>query len=238
MSEPPTMAAAPNQAMHSRILPFVLFMLFIGAGEGVELLSSRGLLAVPAAALYYLYPVKALTVAALLFCYRHQYRELCWRDLARWRHTTLSVIVALLTCTIWVWTDWAFAVTGPPTGFNPELFPTQPLRILMTGTRVAGAVLVVPLMEELFWRSFMLRYLIDADFERVALGSFTWLSFLATTVLFGLEHHFIVAGMIAGAIYNLLLYGTRSIAQCVLSHAVTNLALAGYVLYTGKWYFW
>jgi CAAX prenyl protease-like protein len=99
-------------------------------------------------------------------------------------------------------------------------------------------VLVVPLMEELFWRSFLLRYLIDQNFESVPVGSFTWPSFLVTTVLFGLEHHFLVAGMLAGAIYSLLLYRTRSLAQCVLAHAVTNLALAGYVLYTGNWYFW
>ncbi|BCO11434.1 Abortive infection protein [Citrifermentans bremense] len=93
-------------------------------------------------------------------------------------------------------------------------------------------------MEEIFWRSFLLRYLVDTDFESIPIGSFTWSSFIISTVLFGLEHHFFVAGMIAGVIYSLIVYKTRSIVQCVLAHAITNLALACYVLYTGKWYFW
>jgi len=57
-------------------------------------------------------------------------------------------------------------------------------------------------------------------------------------VLFGAEHNFIYAGMMAGAAYNLILYKTRSLAQCVMAHAVTNLALAVYVVATGKWQFW
>ncbi|GFO66573.1 CAAX prenyl protease-related protein [Geomonas limicola] len=234
----PTIAAPHNQALYPRALPFVLFMLFIGLSEGLEVLGRRGLFELGPTTLYYLYPIKACAVAALLYFYRQHYRELFWRDLANVRNSALSVVVALITCTIWVWTDWVFAVSGSPAGFNPELLPDGAIRILMTAVRVAGAVLVVPLMEELFWRSFMLRYLIDADFEKVPIGRFSWFSFAATTVLFGLEHHFIIAGMIAGAIYNALYYATRSISQCVLAHAVTNLALAVYVLSTGRWYFW
>jgi uncharacterized protein len=234
----PPASTAVRSALCSRAAPFLLFMLFIGAGEAVEALARSGSLTLDPVALYYVYPVKTAVVALLLYHYRHHYRELRWRDLSRTSHTVMSVLVALATCTIWVYTDWASAMTGPPQGFNPGLLPPGAVRMLMTAVRVAGAVLVVPLMEELFWRSFLLRYLIDPDFERVALGTFTWLSFLATTILFGLEHHFILAGMIAGAIYSTLLYRTRSLAQCVLSHAITNLALAGYVLHTGKWYFW
>jgi CAAX prenyl protease-like protein len=59
-----------------------------------------------------------------------------------------------------------------------------------------------------------------------------------TVVLFGLEHNFILAGVMAGIAYNLLLYRTKSLAHCILAHAVTNLALAIYVITTGKWQFW
>jgi CAAX prenyl protease-like protein len=134
--------------------------------------------------------------------------------------------------------DWTFSVWGSSRGYNPSLLPGDALQIVMTSFRVFGAVLVVPLMEELFWRSFLIRYIVDSDFEKVPLGRFTWVSFLLTVVLFGLEHHFILAGMMAGIIYNIILYRTRSLAQCVLAHAVTNLAIAVYVLMTGKWYFW
>jgi len=59
-----------------------------------------------------------------------------------------------------------------------------------------------------------------------------------TTVLFGFEHNLWLAGMMAGAAYNLILYYTKSISQCITAHAVTNLCLGSYVLYTGRWQFW
>jgi CAAX prenyl protease-like protein len=93
-------------------------------------------------------------------------------------------------------------------------------------------------MEELFWRSFLIRYVISPDFSRVPIGMFTWSSFLITAVLFGLEHNLFVAGILAGIAYNLLLYYTRSLSACILAHAITNFILGVYVLQTGKWHFW
>jgi uncharacterized protein len=225
-------------ALLSRTLPFALFMAFIGLSEALQHLAHQGMFTLDPVTLYYLYPLKTIAVALVLYAYRREYRELSWRDLANSRQTAAAVLVGVLTCVIWVSTDWTLQASGPPPGFDPALLPEGAVRFLMTATRVAGAVLVVPIMEELFWRSFLLRYMIDPNFESIPLGRFTWLSFLSTTLLFGLEHHQFLAGMIAGAIYSAILYQTRSLAQCVLAHALTNLALAGYVLYTGRWYFW
>jgi uncharacterized protein len=225
-------------ALLSRTLPFALFMTFIGLSEALQLLARKGMFTLEPAALYYLYPVKTVAVALVLYAYRREYRELCWRDLTNSKQTVAAIMVGVITCVIWVSTGWTLAASGPPPGFDPALLPEGAVRVLMTATRVAGAVLVVPIMEELFWRSFLLRYIIDPNFESIPLGRFSWLSFLSTTLLFGLEHHLFLAGMIAGAIYSAILYQTRSLAQCVLAHALTNLALAGYVLYTGRWYFW
>lgn len=227
-----------DPAILYRALPFALFMAFIAADEGLRFAVQHHWLTIPDSALYYLYPIKAVSVAALLYIYRGEYRELRLKDLLDGKTSAAVCVVGVATFLLWVSMDWTLPVTGAPKGFNPTLLPDGAIRLLMTATRVAGAVLVVPLMEELFWRSFLLRYLIDADFESVPIGRFTWTSFLATTVLFGLEHHLFVAGMVAGAIYTIILYKTRSLAQCILAHAVTNLALACYVLYTGKWYFW
>ena len=134
--------------------------------------------------------------------------------------------------------DWGFATFGEIPGFNPGVYEDSAVRSMMILARLGGAVLVVPLMEEIFWRSFLIRYAIDSDFTRVALGRFTWFSFIVITILFGLEHHLFLAGMLAGALFNLVLYMTRSIMQCIVSHAVTNLALGIYVLQTGQWHFW
>lgn len=213
-------------------------MAFIAVDEGATLLASKGLIHLGPTDLFYLYPLKVLAVALVLFRFRANYSEFNLKDLAGAGTSATICLIGVATCVLWVAMDWTSPLNAAPRGFVPTLLPEGPVRVIMTLLRVGGAVLVVPLMEELFWRSFLLRYLLNAQFETVPIGSFSWGSFIATTVLFGLEHHLIIAGMAAGAIYTLILYRTRSIAQCVLAHAVTNLSLAGYVLWTGKWSFW
>jgi len=103
---------------------------------------------------------------------------------------------------------------------------------------VAGAVLVVPVMEELFWRGFLARWLVNPDFKAVSLGSFTPFAFWTTVVLFGVEHEQWLAGMICGVLLNGLLYRTKNLLACVLAHAVANALLAAWVLTRGDWKFW
>ena len=221
-----------------RYFPFAVFMGFIGIDECIRFLAGQGLFSFEATTLYYLYPVKALTVGCLLYLFKDRYDELKLKDLTNIPATLLSCGIGLLVFMLWIKMDWTFGTAGVPQGFNPALLPGRNTQISMTLLRIAGAVLVVPLMEELFWRSFLIRYIIDKNFDTVSIGAFTWVSFLLTVVFFGLEHNFIYAGMMAGIFFNLVLYRTRSIAQCVLSHAVTNLALGIYVIYSGKWQFW
>ena len=222
----------------TRYLPFAIFMVFIGLDQVAGFLIDRGFIGLAPTALYYLYPVKVIVVAGILYRYRYTYSELTLKDLSKIPTTVAVCAMGLLVFLLWIQMDWTIGAAGPPRGFNLLLLPEGPIRIVMALFRVFGAVLVVPLMEELFWRSFLLRYIIHKDFEKVQLGTFTWPSCLTTVLLFGLEHDFILAGMMAGAAYNLILYRTRSLAQCVLAHAVTNLALAVYVVVAGKWQFW
>ena len=106
------------------------------------------------------------------------------------------------------------------------------------GVRFTGAVLLAPLAEELFWRSFLIRVLEKRDFLSVPLGRAHWPSFAITAVLFALEHHLVAAGCMAGVLYTLTLYRTKSLAQRVLAHAATNACLGVWVLVTGAWRFW
>lgn len=226
-----------NDAFY-RYFPFAVFMGFIGLDEIIRFIAGHGLFKLEATTLYYLYPIKALTVGLLLYLFREKYSELTCKDLTHFPATVASCGVGLLVFVLWIKMDWTLGAAGVPQGFNPGLLPDRNIQIVMTLFRIAGAVLVVPLMEELFWRSFLIRYIIDKNFATVRIGTFTWASFLLTVVLFGLEHNYVYAGIMAGIFYNLLLYKTRSLAQCILAHAVTNLALAMYVVATGKWQFW
>jgi CAAX prenyl protease-like protein len=221
-----------------RYFPFAVFMGFIGLDEFIRYLASQGLFTLGATTLYYLYPAKTVIVGILLYVFKDHYTELTLKDFSNGPASLAACGIGLLVFALWIKMDWTLGVAGVPNGFNPDLLPGRNLHLIMIIFRIAGAVMVVPLMEELFWRSFLIRYVIDKNFENVLMGTFTWASFLITVVLFGLEHNYILAGVMAGVFFNLLLYKTRSLAQCVLAHAVANLALAIYVVSTGKWQFW
>jgi len=221
-----------------RVLPFALFMSFIGLEELARFLRNAGVMQFEETTLYLLYPVKALSVGFTLLFLRPYYPEIRLRDLANPLQTAVSTAVALAVFLLWVNMDWSFGTQGTLQGFNPTLFDDGFARMGIIGFRLAGAALVVPFMEEIFWRSFLIRYIINSDFEKVPIGRFTWPSFLITTLLFGLEHNLFLAGLMAGIAYNLLLYRTKSLAHCIYAHFVTNLLLGLYVLNTGKWHFW
>ena len=104
--------------------------------------------------------------------------------------------------------------------------------------RVVGSVVTVPLAEELAFRGYLPRRLQAADFETVPLGRFSWLSFLLSSMLFGLLHGRWLAGTLAGMFYALALYRRRDLSEPVLAHAVTNALIAAYVLLTGTWSLW
>lgn len=178
------------------------------------------------------YPVKTLVVALILFRVRH------WLPPLRPSRVVLPVAVGIVVFLLWILPEGHYPLLGTPVIFDPTAHLSGPALVGWVAVRLLGAALLVPVMEEVFWRGFLLRWIIAPDFERVAIGAFTWGSFLIVTVLFASEHWRWLPGLVAGATYNLLLYRTRRLGDCVTAHAVTNLALGVYVLATGHWAFW
>ncbi|MEE4252691.1 MAG: CAAX prenyl protease-related protein [Desulfuromusa sp.] len=221
-----------------RIIPFAAFMAFIGVQQLLEWSVVKGWMDLTSQQMLYLYPIKTVLVIGLLLFFWGHYNELHLADFKNLTHTVASILLGLLVFVLWVNMDWGFATFGETKGFDPFLIDDATTRNLLIFFRLFGAALVVPVMEELFWRSFMLRYVITADFSSVRIGTFTLTSFLIGSVLFGLEHNLILAGIMAGVAYSGLLYWTKSIYQCILAHSVTNLVLGIYVLQTGNWQFW
>jgi CAAX prenyl protease-like protein len=231
-------ASLLSKGAFPRVLPFALFMGFIGLEELARFLNHQGILHLEEKSFLFFYPVKTVAVAAIILFFRSRYVELRWRDLFSFPRTSLSILIGLAVFVLWIHMDWPFATFGKPAGYNPAIFEDRAIRTLFVASRLAGAILVVPVMEELFWRSFLIRYVMSPDFMKMPIGHFAWFSFILTTVLFGLEHNLWLAGMMAGVAYNLILYYTKSISQCITAHAVTNLCLGLYVLNTGAWNFW
>ena len=107
-------------------------------------------------------------------------------------------------------------------------------------TRIAVATTAVPIVEEIFWRAFLLRALVNwRDFDKVPLGQFTWFSFVGVSLLSAVEHpaNWGVS-ILCWMAYNALFCWKKSISCLVITHAVTNLALYVYVVGYNDWMFW
>ena len=105
--------------------------------------------------------------------------------------------------------------------------------------RTLSAALMVPILEELFWRAWMLRWLVNQDFEQLPMGTADRQSFWIVAVLFALEHGpFWEVGLLTGVIYNWWMTRTKSLGDLIFVHGVTNLVLSLYVMWTKQWQFW
>ncbi|MCZ6876480.1 MAG: CAAX prenyl protease-related protein [bacterium] len=222
-----------------RILPFALFIAFVAltypAQWAIELMADSELTA--NTAMLWLYPFRIIVVLMTLLYYWPVYTELHDKLWVGCKELAFTTIVGVVVYWLWVRMDWPWAMQSEPEGYNPFQEGAS-LGLVLVGIRIFGAVVVVPLVEELFWRSFLIRFLIKSPYTSVPLGSFTPLSFGAIVVLFGLEHHLWLAGMMAGAAYNLLLYKTGRLWPCIVAHGLTNLILSLHVLTTHEWQWW
>jgi CAAX prenyl protease-like protein len=117
--------------------------------------------------------------------------------------------------------------------------PPQELTPLMLVLRVIRASLLVPVLEELFWRGWLPRWIQDSKFQRVPLGQYTPLAFWATAALFAAEHGpFWDVGLLCGIIYNWWMKRTASLGDLVVVHATTNFALSMFIIASERWTFW
>jgi ABC-type spermidine/putrescine transport system permease subunit II len=70
------------------------------------------------------------------------------------------------------------------------------------------------------------------------LGRFGVRSFVAVTVLFAVAHPEWLAAAVYCVLLNGLVYWKKDLWSCVVAHAVSNLALAVYILTTESWWLW
>jgi len=159
-----------------------------------------------------------------------------------------SILLGLAVFAVWVgpdvlWPAWRHlplfdnGIVGHPAGNTPPASRSDPVFLFL---RIAVSVAAVPILEELFWRGWLMRWLVDADnFERVAPGRYVPFAFWATAALFASEHgSFWDVGLLAGVAYNWWMVRTRNLWDCILAHAVTNAVLGAYVVLAGQWQYW
>jgi uncharacterized protein len=190
-----------------------------------------------------LYPVaygaKLLVVALLVWHYRATWND--FRPRPKAGTIILGVMTGLIVWAGWVGLDGLYPtftfLGGSRSAFDPlTLAPAA--RWAFIGVRLLGLVVVVPVFEELFWRSFLMRWVIENDFVRVPIGKVTPMAAAVTSGLFALAHPEWLPALLTGALWAWLLWWTKSLSACLISHATANLALAVYVIATHDWKFW
>ena len=223
-----------------RVFPFLLFIFFIVIESLIDTVAKYVPSMVKFAEYdsYVFYPIKTVLVGFFLVLFWKRYTELRTKNRFSWNNLFIGLLTGFTVFVLWVNMDWQFATIGEAKEFDANIFGMSLISVVLVSFRLFGSSIVVPVFEELFWRSFVLRYIINPKFASVSLGKFTWMSFIISSVLFGLEHNLWLAGIMAGVAYALLLYYTRSLFTVILAHGTTNLLLGIYVMSTGNWQFW
>lgn len=218
----------PGRATAAYVAPFAVFV-GVMAVEHVLLPHSQ-----------ILYPIRFLIVLAVLLFVSRPYLQL------RPTMPLGSVAIGVAVFLIWIAPDRLFGYRhfwlfdNSITGSASTSIPTDmQARVWFLALRTLGSVALVPIIEELFWRGWLMRWLIDPDFQKVPLGKYAASAFWMVAVLFAAEHGpYWEVGLAAGAIYNWWMIRTRSLADCILAHAITNGILAAYVMAGGQWQYW
>ncbi len=211
------------------VLPFGVFILFLALQNYNPL---------PPAIEF---PVRLAVLTALLWVFSRDVIDFKSRQLLA------SVGLGLAVFILWILPGELFphyresplfqnALTGSLQSSLSNDSKMDPLILILRSVR---AVLLVPVIEELFWRAWLMRWLISPRFEDVRLGTYNTQAFWLTAILFGSEHGpFWDVGIASGVIYNWWMVRTRSLGDCILAHAVTNAALCGYVIAKQRWEYW
>ena len=221
----------------ARVVPFFIFVLLTGAQGKFG-----------AASAYWFYLAKTLVGLWLIFEMRPFVAEM------RWAFSWEAILVGVGVFAVWVgisgeWTTqnslWIkLGISHPPknpvAAWNPnEQFGSgSALAWCFVAVRILGSTFVVPPLEEVFYRSFLYRYIAKPNFQSVPLNKFLPVPFLATAAVFGFSHNEWLAGILCGAAYQWLVLRKNRLGDAMTAHAITNFLLGIWVVWKSAWNFW
>ena len=232
---PSKLKAAPvMELFHSpataRSVPFALYIAFLVLAPLVQKI-------LPGWDSRWFYAVQIGAVMVALAVFSRSYVELFAGVAVRARDWALAISVGVVVFIAWINLDLPWATLGETQGFAPTRGDGT-LNWALVAVRIFGAAAVVPIMEELFWRSFILRWIDRSDFLRLAPAMVSLRALLISSLLFGVEHDLWFAGLLAGLAYAWLYVRSGSLWPPIAAHALTNLLLGLWVVQTNHWKFW
>lgn len=248
--------------------PLVIFML-LSSAVGLFQIENSALPWYQRAPEHWVYPLQCLIVGAVLLFFRRHYKLKPWRGLGlALVLAVIGIAVWVVPASLYHegqpgWLEW-LGIAARDNGFDPNVFKGpvssdpvheaiyrseapawvfhSPAWFIAVALRFVRMVVIVPFVEELFWRGFLMRYAQagDRDFRTVPFGQHSWRAFWIVTLAVTLIHQpsDYLGAFVWGSLMYWLAVRTKSLGACVFMHAVGNLLLGLYVLYTQKWGFW
>ncbi len=207
-----------------RVVPFIIFLL-VTAAQGHWGEASR----------YWCYLAKTLVGIWLIWLMRPLVAEM------RWAFSWEAVVVGVAVCVMWVGLDGFYPKLGKPGGgWNPhaQFGAGSALAWFFVIVRILGSSIIVPPLEEVFYRSFLYRYIVNPEFMAVSLGMFNAMAFVMTAVIFGFSHYEWLAGILCAFAYQGLVIHKKRLGDAMTAHAITNFLLGIWVVCKGAWNFW
>ena len=208
----------------ARVAPFILF---------AALTSAQGLFG--EASRYWLYLIKTIAGAWLVWTVRP------WVSEMRWKISWEGIAAGFAVFALWIGLDGLYpTMSSVGEAWNPhEHFGAQSAAAwFFIFVRVIGSALVVPPLEEVFYRSFLYRYIVNPGFQSVALGHFGWTPFLATAAIFGFVHFEWLPAVLCAFVFQGLVVWKKRLGDAITAHAITNFLLGLWVVWKGAWHFW
>lgn len=210
-----------NRPAIVRVAPFAIFLALTVAQGAFD-----------DKAAYWLYAAKTALAIPMLWLVWPLVKELRWSF--RWEAAAVGVGVFVL----WVGLTPFYPRFGASDSvWNPfaAFGEGSGLAWALIVVRIAGMTLVVPPIEEMFYRSFLYRYIARSDFDNMSLGVMNLRAFLITAAIFGLAHHHWLPGVLCGAAYQWLTIRRGRLGDALTAHAITNLLLGLWVVFREDW---
>lgn len=216
-----------------RALPFFVYISFLALNDLI-----LQMLAHASVDARWLYAFRVSAVAMLLAFFWQQYAELHKTKPLKLNAFIVSILVGIFVFLLWILPYPSWALTTDAIGFVPTQKDSDQLDFTLVIIRLVGAALIVPIMEELFWRSFIMRWIQNPNFLQVNPALVGHFAFITTAILFAVEHHLWLAGLMAGLAYGWLYRREGNLWMPIIAHMVTNAMLGTWIIFTKNWQYW
>ena len=185
-----------------------------------------------------IYSLKIIAVLIAMFICRKSLADL--RPLPNFRLICVAILTGAFVTAFWIGLDGLYPSLPESMGKRSAFDPTSLdglWQILFIAFRSLGLVIVVPIIEELFTRDFLLRYVTEPDWQTIPAWRFNSTAALVSTAIFVAGHPEWLPALLCGILWIWLLRWSKSVSTLVISHAVANLGLGIYSVVTGDWHY-